>query len=299
VDIVRSLAALHSYFPENQRKRSLTAMNFITMNDTFDLRRFGWYARKEFRENWKAYALFPLVILVIQLGAIYQLCGPLRDYVYYEQLTSGYMLLPYPSLILSAGIALWLAGSFSFRYLATPQQSLPALTLPVSAFERFCFAWVIAIPISLLLVYSLWYFSWSIATPIIKVLYPKAYVEYHKYHSLGIYQSVFVFVYSAAFMLGAVVLGRLSFVKTIGIAVGIFTLLYIFQKIVLHAVLHDANEVVFSPYPGPTFLSFRTASKELIQPISTFETPYEIWWYYCLPVALWGITYLKLKEKEI
>lgn len=27
------------------------------MKDTFDLRRFGLYARKEFSENWKAYAL--------------------------------------------------------------------------------------------------------------------------------------------------------------------------------------------------------------------------------------------------
>lgn len=269
------------------------------MNNTFDLRRFGFYARKEFRENWKAYALFPLVISVIQLGAIYQLCRPLQDPVYYKQLTSGYMLLPYPSLILSSGITLWLAGSFSFRYLATPQKSLPALTLPVSAFERFSFAWIITIPICLLLVYSLWHFSWGIATPIIKVLYPKAYVEYHKYRALGIYQSVFVFAYSAAFMLGAVVLGRLSFVKTIGIAVSIFFLLYIFQKIVLYGILSDVTEVIFPALPGINYLSIRTVSKELIQPISTFETPYEIWWYYCLPVALWGITYLKIKEKEI
>lgn len=269
------------------------------MNNTFNFRRFGWYARKEFRENWKAYALFPLVILGIQLGAIYQLCGPLRDYVYYKQLTAGYLLRPYPSLLLSAGITLWLVGSFSFRYLATPQKSLSALTLPVSAFERFSFAWIITVPISLLVVYLLWHFSWGIATPIIKSLYPKAFVEYHKYYNVGIDNSIFVFVYSAAFMLGAVVLGRLSFVKTIGIAAGIFFMLYIFQKIALNALIADVTEVIFPPFPGLTFLSIRTASKELIQPISTLEAPYKIWWYYCLPVALWGITYLKIKEKEI
>lgn len=269
------------------------------MNNTFNLRRFGCYARKEFRENWKAYALFPLVISVIQLGAIYQLCMPLQDPVYYKQLTAGYMLLPYPSLLLSAGITLWLVGSFSFRYLATPQKSLSALTLPVSVFERFFFAWIITVPVSLLLVYSLWHFSWGIATPIIKLLYPKAFVEYNKYYSVSIYNSIFVFVYSAAFMLGAVVLGRLSFVKTIGIAAGIFFMLYIFQKIVLYGILSDVTEVIFPALPGITYLSIRTISKELIQPISTFETPYKIWWYYCLPVALWGITYLKIKEKEI
>ncbi len=269
------------------------------MNNTFNLRRFGCYARKEFRENWKAYALFPIVILVIQLGAIYQICRPLQDPVYYKQLKAGYMLLPYPSLILSSGITLWLASSFNFRYFATSQQSLPMLTLPVSAFERFSFAWIMAIPISLLLVYLLWHFSWGIATPIIKVLYPKVYVEYHKYHTIGDYQTVFVFVYSAAFMLGTVVLGRLSFVKTIGIAVGVFFMLYIFQKIALNTLISDVTEIVSPPFPGPTFLSIRTTSKELIQPISTLEAPYKIWWYYCLPVALWAITYLKIKEKEI
>lgn len=270
------------------------------MNNSFNFRRFRWYSRKELRENWKAYTLFPLIILVIQLGAIYQLCGPLRDYVYYKQLTAGYMLRPYPSLLVSAGITLWLVGSFSFRYLATPQKSLFALTLPVSAFERFCFAWIITVPVSLLLVYLFWHFSWGIATPIIKAIYPKAYVEYNKYYGVGIYNSVFIFVYTAAFMLGAVVFGRFSLLKTLSFVLGMSVVLYFVKLNLLQFLIPDTTKMVFSPAPyWGTFLNIETASGLNLWPRSTMQLPYFVWWVYCLPMVLWVITFLKLKEKEI
>ena len=42
------------------------------MKDTFELHRFGLYARKEFRENWEAYALSLVSILAILGYNIYQ-----------------------------------------------------------------------------------------------------------------------------------------------------------------------------------------------------------------------------------
>ena len=268
------------------------------MKETFNLRRFGLYARKEFRENWKAYALFPLIILTIQMIAIYQTCEPLRDRFYYMQVKS-YMLSPYQSLLSSAIITLWMAGSFSFRSFATRQATFSTLMLPVSALERFCYAWIVTIPVSLVLVYIFWHLSWGIATPVIKDIYPKAFVQYGKYYGINIHVSVPLFVFSAAFMLGAVVLGRLSFFKTMGIGAGIFTLLYFAQKLVFYAVLPHVAEVTPPPMPGFPVLSTYTLSKLSLQPRSTFEQLYIVWWVCCLPIALWVLTYLKIKEKEV
>lgn len=268
------------------------------MNNTFDIRRFGWYARKEFRENWKAYALFPIIILAIQMVVIYQTCDPLRNRFYYMQAKS-YKLSPYWSLAVSAMISLWMVGSFSFRSFATRQKTFSTLMLPVSVLERFCFAWIISVPISLVLVYLLWHLSWGIATPIIKEIYPKAFVQYGKYYGISVHIFVPLFVFSAAFMLGALGLGKLSFLKTMGIGVSIFTLLYFVQKMVFHAILPNVAEVSPSPMPGFPILSTYTVSKLSFQPRSTFEQLYVMWWIYCLPVALWVLTYLKIKEKQV
>ncbi|MFN3378573.1 MAG: hypothetical protein ACK41O_03910 [Runella zeae] len=272
------------------------------MNDIFDIRRFGWYARKEFRENWKVYALFAVGVVVMQLVFIYLLCKPLEDKFYYDQL-KGYDLNPFAGLFNSAVIATWIAGSYAYSYFSSSSKTLFFLTLPVSPFERFCFAWLLTIPLSLIITAILWRVTWLFTTPFILSTFPKAIIrmDYAKAfrNVVETILAIGVLGISGAFMLGSVIFRKYSFFKTLAIGVGTVLLLYTFQQKALIAILPNADKVETSPYPGFIYASVRTISKLSIQIGSTLELPYLVWWVGCLPVILWVVTYLKIKEKEV
>ncbi|WP_028667374.1 hypothetical protein [Runella zeae] len=272
------------------------------MNDIFDIRRFGWYARKEFRENWKVYALFAVGVVVMQLVFIYLLCKPLEDKFYYDQL-KGYDLNPFAGLFNSAVIATWIAGSYAYSYFSSSSKTLFSLTLPVSPFERFCFAWLLTIPLSLIITAILWRVTWLFATPFILSTFPKVIIrmDYAKAfrNVVETILAIGVLGISGTFMLGSVIFRKYSFFKTLAIGVGTVLLLYTFQQKALTAILPNADKVETSPYPGFIYASVRTISKLHLQFGSTFELPYLVWWVGCLPVILWVVTYLKIKEKEV
>lgn len=270
------------------------------MNNTFDLRRFGLYARKEFRENWKVYALFLIGIVVIQFALIYQLCNPMRDQFYYKQL-NHYTLNPYQTFFTSASLTLWLVGSYVFSFFPTSSKAQSTLTLPVSALERFSFAWIITLPVSLIIVAVLWGLSWVLATPIIASSFPKAIVDYKgkSYFFLASMVAVWLFTYFAAFMLGAVVFKKYNFLKTLATGMLVLLVFYLVQQGVLTTILPNASEVTPFSFFGYPLLNVRTVSNLHLQLGSTFELPHTIWWAGCLPIILWVTTYLKIKEKEV
>lgn len=272
------------------------------MNDLFDIRRFGLYARKEFRENWKVYALFAVGIVVMQLVFIYLLCKPLENKFYYDQL-KGYDLNPFAGLFNSAVIATWISGSYAYSYFSSSSKTFSSLTLPVSPLERFCFAWLLTIPLSLIITAILWRVTWLFTTPFVLSTFPKVSIvmDYSKAFRNVVQTSLSIGVFgiSGAFMLGSLVFRKYSFFKTLAIGLGAILLLYAFQQNVLTAILPNADRVETYPYPGFIYASVRTISKLHIQFGSTLELPYLIWWVWCLPVILWVATYLKIKEKEV
>lgn len=272
------------------------------MNDLFDIRRFGLYARKEFRENWKVYALFAVGIVVMQLVFIYLLCKPLENKFYYNQL-KGYDLNPFAGLFNSAVIATWISGSYAYSYFSSSSKTFSSLTLPVSPLERFCFAWLLTIPLSLIITAILWRVTWLFTTPFVLSTFPKVSIvmDYSKAFRNVVQTSLAIGVFgiSGAFMLGSLVFRKYSFFKTLAIGLGAILLLYAFQQNVLTAILPNADRVETYPYPGFIYASVRTISKLHIQFGSTLELPYLIWWVWCLPVILWVVTYLKIKEKEV
>ncbi|HAK75591.1 MAG TPA: hypothetical protein DCM71_01445 [Runella sp.] len=272
------------------------------MNDLFDIRRFGLYARKEFRENWKVYALFAVGIMVMQLVFIYLLCKPLENKFYYDQLNS-YQLNSFVGLFNSAVIATWISGSYAYSYFSSSSKTLSSLTLPVSPLERFCFAWLLTIPLSLIITAILWRVTWFFGIPFILSTFPKVIIrmDYEKAFRNVVEESLAIGVFgiSGAFMLGSLVFRKYSFFKTLAVGLGAILLLYAFQQKALEIILPNAVKVITSPYPGFIHTTVHTISKLYIQVGSTLELPYLIWWVGCLPVILWVATYLKIKEKEV
>lgn len=271
------------------------------MNNTFDLRRFGLYARKEFRENWKVYALGLVGVLAILLYFIYDEW----EHAHNASLRKmGYFLNIFRSLSMMMGPMTWIAGSYILKIFSNRQQTFAALTLPVSAFEQFLYAWVVAVPLSSLVCYVLWKIVWVIALPYFLADFPDLIIEKDSiYWTYNPAFSVFFVGGASVFMWGAVSLGRLNFLKTLGILIAIGLVVFEWgQDRFLEIIFPNAFSIqtpAAAPWV-PQMVTIQSSEGIFSNDIhSTFENIYGFWWVLCVPLLLYAITFLKIKEKEI
>ena len=104
------------------------------MSNVFNIRRFGWYAQREFRENWKAYALGLVGMMALMAYFIYSES---------PKLPAQYTKAPidiYPSLIIAVGLLVWVSSIFSLKGFSQTNERLRTLLLPVSNLERWLYA---------------------------------------------------------------------------------------------------------------------------------------------------------------
>ena len=270
------------------------------MNNTFDLRRFGLYARKEFRENWKVYTLGLVGVLSILLYFVYDEW----EHAHHSSVIKmGYFLNIFRSLSMMMGPMTWIAGSYILKTFSNRQQTFAALTLPVSAFEQFLYAWFVAVPLSTLVCFALWKMAWVIAIPYFLADFPDlSFDGDFLFWTTNNPTFPVLFVGGASvFMWGAVSLGRLNFLKTLGILIAIGLVFEWGQNRILKAIFpvdFSINSYSSIPWlPQTAQIKYQGIYTDTFH--STFENIYGFWWVLCVPLLLYAITFLKIKEKEI
>ena len=269
------------------------------MNNTFDSRRFGWYARKEIRENWKAYALGLVAVLAVLWYFIYQEWGYLHS-PFFDK--GDYKVNIFRSLAIMIGLMTCVAGSYTLKAFSEQKRAFTTLTLPVSSFEQLLYAWIMTVPFSIGACYVLWKIAWSMALPyFLKDTPGLAFEKDSVFLVTNPYFSVFYFGGSAAFMWGAVSLGRLNFLKTLGILIGVGLVFEWGQNRLLKAIFPaDFSIQAYSSIPWlPQMAQIQYKGVFSRQFHSTFENIYGFWWILCVPLLLYVITFLKIKEKEV
>lgn len=271
------------------------------MKDTFDLRRFGLYARKEFSENWKAYALSLVGISAILGYFIYQEWEFIHS-PYFKK--ANYHINIFRSLAIMMGPITWVAGSYILKKFSNRKQSFAALTLPVSSFEQFLYAWIMVVPLSIVVCSIVWKIGWSIALPYFLNDVPSLQIDRDSlYWTENPYFSVIFIGGAAVFMWGAVTLGRLNFLKTLGILIIIGLLVLEWGQNQLLDVIFPNAYAIQSPAAAPWIpqtLTIQSSEGVFSNDIhSTFEGVYKFWWILCAPLLLYAITFLKIKEKEV
>ena len=272
------------------------------MNDIFDFRRFGWYARKEFSENWKALALGMVASVVVTSFSIY---GRWQSVKSGEQWDFKVDTTESLGVLLILGIMF--ASSYVWRAFSDSKDAFSALTLPVSVLERFVFAWLIAVPFVALISFVISQTLWSIAKPFFLQEFPNFKVEMvlenaNLLSNLDWYFFVFCLTAPSLFMWGALTMGRLNFLKTLGIV--FFTgLISIWLQDKHLATIFPNSADISSALPVPIrrpFINIQTNQGVYANNlVSTFEGIYSIWWLLILPLVMYTSIFLKLKEKEI
>jgi hypothetical protein len=274
------------------------------MNNTFDFRRFGLYARKEFRENWKAYALGFVGMVAILVYYIYAEWTYIHNPYFVKNYIKDYTIDIKSSLTIAIGPTVWIAGSYILKAFSNRQRTFTTLLLPVSLFEQFLYAFTVSIFLSMFICFVFWKIAWAISLPYFSADFPNLkIINDSKYWTSNPYFSVFLLGGNAAFMCGAVALGRLNFLKTLGILIAVGVLVFYWgQGEFLETLFPNVYEIRM-PTPAPWVpqkITIQSSEGIFSNDIhSTFENIYGFWWVLCVPLLLYAITFLKIKEKEI
>lgn len=267
------------------------------MNDTFDLRRFGWYAQRELRENWKAYALGLVGMMALMAFFIYSESSKVPE---------KYRDIPidiYPSLVITMGMMVWVSSGFSLRGFSTVDERFGTLLLPVSNLERLLYAWLVSLPVPMLVCAFVWKISWLLIIEQWKQDIPTLKINTDfAYWADASYFSIFILTGSAVFMLGAMTLGKLNFLKTMGVLLlaGVAVLQW-GQGYLLRAMFPAEGLRYPTPAPWvPPTITVRSPEGISVERIhSVYENLYQFWWVLCLPICLYVIVFLKMKEREV
>lgn len=186
-------------------------------------------------------------------------------------------------------------ASFVFGYFSVNAQGISYLTLPVSLFER-----------------------WLCAVLITGVLYPGVFLVFFKLVDVAFIEAtpgqvqpfpltgfwarqvyMYFFNYAGAMLLGSLYFNKVGFVK-VALTVGLFFIgVYLLNLLIAKLVIPGVSNAF--PFDSVEILAARGAgvreTRVLEMPVGAARA-FDIILSYVSPAILWGMVYIRLKEKE-
>jgi len=277
------------------------------MNNTFNIKRFGFVFRKDMIENLKRYLLLFLTLLGIMAIAV-----TFNSWVFYSNNYSAdiHLYANYDSLImqsfmfLAAGV--WFASTFS-----TPMNSklkrISFLTFPASNLEKFLTRWIVITIGFIIAFFTAMWIADALRVTICSYVYPEIDIKYldlsklvypGKDYSLRGYmvpKSVFIlllclyFLLQSIFLLGSTFWEKLSFIKTFTACTVICTAIFYICRLTI--ILFYGNLDVF----GNMMRSFEWLDTMTEEKVSLIAASIMA----VFTVTFWVVSYFRLKESEI
>lgn len=257
------------------------------INNTFSLPRFGLVVKKDFIENWKFYALgalliFGVLVLFIMLFGYDVYAGRLSSDIKANNMDE-FRIAAFSGFLYTFAIVL---ASISFKSLKNKTGRIESLMLPASHFEKFIMRWLITVVLYPVIYIVIFVISDAVCVVALRAIYPEEGMInmldmsdiYTSFPDISTCVNAYAYYLciQAFYMLGSVVMPKLSFVKTSAVLF-VLVLLYVWTIVV-------CNDIFFSPY--------RRVGLE----------PNQIGLNVCLivfAVAMWVVSYFRYKESEV
>jgi hypothetical protein len=251
------------------------------MSQYVNLTRFGRLARKHLGEYATSYLLGAAVLL----GGLLVLLGFLT-YIQHRPMNESMQAILFMLCLLGAGS---LFASTVFAQFGAGRQAALALTLPASQLEKFLLAWLISLPLFLVVFVADFYLAdWLVmhlVSPKVSSLMPL--LDGHEVPGLRF----FLALHGLA-LFGSIFFPRLAFVKTAFLTLGVAVLVGVVNFQVLNSWL-GGNLGMAIP--------FGAASVQGAGPLLLSEAQER--WLVALPLALavllWAAAYARLTEKQL
>lgn len=259
------------------------------MNNTFDIQRFFKLLNKHTRDNYKTYLMSAAVmagILAIGMG--------LMTYGNEGQVSQAMQGSFYFTFLLVAGT---IFTSMVFSDLGDKKKAIPALTLPVSHFEKFLVGWLYSFVI-FQVVFTLCFVVVDLVlinignsnNPLLKN-------EFIRLSSMGdfVYWPFVIFgLLHAVTFLGAIYFQKLHFIKA-GFALFVFAILLWLADQPLARLVFGDSTVKGAPFVG--VLIQNGNNNQMVEPDGSHALLYGT--IFAVTFLLWTAAFFKLKEKQV
>lgn len=257
------------------------------MNNTFSLKRFGWYFKKHTIEHGRTYLLSTTVAVgIVFLGLA------LPAFVGGGEITTNYQFGMYIFL-------LWLGGSIFtstiFADLSDRKKAILPLTLPVSHLERFVVAWLYTFPI-FLIVANICFFAvdgliLSMSHPTVE---PNRLLNLFDNKTPGALAFILFALFQIVCFWGAIYFKRLHFIKT----AFVFFLAFLVSSILNKGILWLVSGGNLSS--NNLFFQSNIMVQGKFYSLTINKGVYvEDWIIFALAlILLWVSAFYKLKEKQ-
>ncbi|MEQ9440177.1 MAG: hypothetical protein RIG62_14080 [Cyclobacteriaceae bacterium] len=257
------------------------------MNQSFNITRFQRMLKFYIAEYRRSY----LITLALMVGGMLLLMSPILATERYNDLLYGLHISSIFVVIL--GSSLFTGTAFSAYN--NPSQGIPALMLPASRLEKFLVIWlanllfvVLVAGIFYYLHHGLIYLANQDMTPTVQHYWPLP-------------SEVFGFIGFSYFLLqGACFLGSLyftknAFIKTLGVLMLALVLAFGFNLFLAYQFTGTPDHINTFPFTFWDVLEGRHYRVVFPSSVSTLTKVFLAG----VVIALWAITYVRLKEKEI
>ncbi len=263
------------------------------MNNLFNIKRFAWFLKKTILERPVQLAGFVLLILATDLLAYA-----------FAKFTGGFEVAQNSSFLIGLIGGGCLLASFVFGHFSSNASGSSFLTLPASHFEKWLCGILItgAIYVAIFLLFfrtmdsifvSIYHNSLDKNGPFYKEMYDA--VQIYPFDGFVASRGFMMFFnFAGGMLVGSLYFNKASFIKVALIAVGFCFGAFMLNLFIANLFLKNVDNAF------PYFLVWITVGKER----GRLELPANILYMvnitflYVLPIILWGLSFLRLREKE-
>ena len=263
------------------------------MNNTFDIKRFGWFFKKTILE--RPVQLMGFVVLILALDLI----------VYaFAKFVSGFEVAQNASFLLGLIGGGCLLASFVYSHFSTNASGSSFLTLPSSQLEKWLCGVVITgvLYVAVFLLFframdlifvSIYHKGLDPKGPFYKEMYDA--VQPFPFDGFVADKSYMMFLnFAGAMLVGSLYFNRAPFIKVALVACGICFGAFLLNLFIANLFFKNVDSAF------PYYLVWITVGKErgrLELPANILNTV-SIFFQYIIPFILWTLAFLRLREKE-
>ncbi|MEK6477128.1 hypothetical protein WJR50_06325 [Catalinimonas sp. 4WD22] len=257
------------------------------MNQTLNISRFWLLLKLYIAEHGRNY----LISLMLLLGGMFLLMIPILGTKAYKDMLYILHVMALFGLMLGSSMF----TSTAFNAYNNSSQGIPAIMLPASQIEKF----LLILLYNLLFVLTAVLVFYGLHIGIIELANQNIPEGFRKYSlipsNVGWFFGTFYFLVQGAVFLGSIYFTKNAYIMTLGIFTGVLVIAYLFNAFLVYQFTgYDHNITVF-PFTSWTLFLDKKYTINYPEPIDDL-----IWVFLGLIVfAMWCITYVRLKEKQI
>ncbi|TVZ55006.1 hypothetical protein OD91_0247 [Lutibacter sp. Hel_I_33_5] len=242
--------------------------------------------KRQFKENYRIYGI-GLLVLIALLLFMFLLVHQWQD-SFAGAVQNGVFII---GLFIAGGIF----SNSMFHEFSNPQSGMWLLSIPATHSEKVLTSIIISVVFFLLIYFPTFYLADILYLLVTGKIGMEAILNPFKD---GFYQFIFFyFLFNGIILLGSVIFGKHSFIKTLLAAIVLMVTLNYINTLILQSLIPEASIVSSTAFDS--FLFRHEGENIKVSLFGSSDVISSVFVRFVIPISIWFTVWLKLKEKQI